>query len=245
MCTEDWRGKEPENLVTIYIGARATPKFLCLGLPCRLFFGTLTEAWCSPESPPPPVNSFNQNWLWHSCNCEVYKVWEIFFSSHMAFFDEIQFLQALASFGWFPSSQKDNSLPGSKHYSPPTEVYPWNQKPFCSQGHGQNHTSGPHWAICHIYRWMLGKASRWPCSWFISCSSQSSLWKAAPWWRQWTDHCYMSCHSSSWPAPPDANGAQGTLGLGRTKRRCPLSLQYRCQKGCWGLGWHRTCCQWH
>lgn len=83
--------------------------------------------------------------------------------------------------------------------------------------HGQNHTSGPHWVIYHMYRWMLRKASQWPCSWFISCFSQSSLWKATPWWRLWIGHCCMSYHSSSWPIPPDASVAQGMLCLGRTK----------------------------
>lgn len=63
---------------------------------------------------PPQANPFNQNWLCHSHHCEVDKVWEIFFSIHVVFFDDIQFLQVLTSFRWFPSSQEDSSLPESK-----------------------------------------------------------------------------------------------------------------------------------
>lgn len=79
-------------------------------------------------------------------------------SIHMVFFEETQFLQNLASFRWFPSSQEDSSLTESKLYSPSIEIIPWNQKPFSNQGHGQNYTSGPHFHTPYMYRWMLGKS---------------------------------------------------------------------------------------
>lgn len=102
MCTEDWKGTGSENLVTMY----TTSKLLCQGLSCRLFFGTLSEAWYRLILSTRTDYAIHITVRWTRSGR--------FFSIHVVFFDDIQFLQVLTSFRWFPSSQEDSSLPESK-----------------------------------------------------------------------------------------------------------------------------------
>lgn len=154
MCTEDWKGTGSENLVTVY----TTSKLLCQGLSCRLFFGTLSEAWYSPESPhPTPGQPFQPE-----LTMPFTSLWGGQGLGDFLLFMWFSLMKFSSCKSWhlldgFQVVRKTVPCQKAKHYSPSTEVYPWNQRPFWSQGHGQNHSSGPHWAIYHLYRCMLGK----------------------------------------------------------------------------------------
>lgn len=242
MCTEDWKGTGSGNLVTMCTGACATSKLLCQGLSCRLFFGTLSEAWYSPESPhSTPGQPFHPELtmpftsLWGGQGLGDFFLFTWFSLMKVSSCKPGHLLDSFQAVMKIVPCQKANTTHPLLRYI--HEIRDVSEAKVMGKIIVQVRTEP--------YTIYTGKASQWPSSWFISCSSQSSLWMAAPWWRLWIGHCYTSCHSSSWPAPPDANVAQGMLGLGRTKQQCPLSPQCRCWKECWGLGWHRTCCQWH
>lgn len=149
MYTEDWKGKESENLETMFTGACVTSKVLLLlgcHTSCSLELWLKAGAAQASSSQPSQPKLIDSHIAW-SGEGEGEGGSH---SMHMVFFEETQFLQNLASFRWFPSSQEYSSLTESKLYSLSIEITPWNQKPFSNKGHGQNYASGPHCSIHHI-----------------------------------------------------------------------------------------------